>query len=332
MRFVLGFLTSALCLAILLYGLDLKRLSEALQMLEMGLIIPAMVLTVLTFGLKSQRWRRLMYPCHRYSWSEAFYAYVIGHMVNYILPLRAGDLARVLVITKSEGGGRSAMLASVVTERILDVGVLLLLAVFAMLVSPWSGWPYSVLWLMLGVIVASLTVVIVLRHRPEFVVFLAQKVDTLLPFKFKGRISQIVLAFISGFTGLGSWQQYSLLALETVVIWGMQVGVIYMVIVAFGLNLSYGLGPTAALVVLVMISLAISVPSLPGTIGTYHLGAVVALGLFGVDKNSALTYAIIQHLLGAITVYILGAWGLYKSGLGSGFLTKVKLAKYGRDS
>ena len=148
--FILGLLTSAFCLAILLYGLDLKRLCEALQMLEIGLLLPAMVLTILTFGLKSLRWRRLMSPCHRYSWCDAFNAYVIGHMGNYILPLRAGDFPRVLVITKSGGEARSAVLASVVTERILDVAALLLLGLISMLISPWSGWPPSILWFLVG--------------------------------------------------------------------------------------------------------------------------------------------------------------------------------------
>ena len=52
----------------------------------------------------------------------------------------------------------------------------------------------------------------------------------------------------------------------------------------------------------------IILPAAPGFVGNYHYACIVAMGLFGVAKDTALAYAILMHFL---TIVVLVAMGLF---------------------
>lgn len=65
-------------------------------------------------------------------------------------------------------------------------------------------------------------------------------------------------------------------------------------------------GPMVAMMVLIGINIAISVPGPPANIGTFEAGAVAALGLAGVEPVAALSFGIFYHLVHALPVALAG--------------------------
>ncbi|MBW2559802.1 MAG: flippase-like domain-containing protein, partial [Deltaproteobacteria bacterium] len=63
---------------------------------------------------------------------------------------------------------------------------------------------------------------------------------------------------------------------------------------------------SAAFVLMVVVILGIAIPTAPGFIGNWHFFCVLGLGLFGIHKTDALTYAIVLHFLSIGTIAILG--------------------------
>lgn len=325
MKLIIGLVISGLCLYLALAGVDFGRAWQAFLGINAFWLIPSALVSVWILWIKAVRWRRLMLPLWAYRRVEAFDAYCIGMMVNYLLPMRAGELVRVLVIARGEAGlSRSAALASVVTERVIDVATLLLLALLAMALFPSPPWITYSCWIMAGVVGGILIALLMLRRWQEAAVRFAGKLERLLPARLRGRLGAMIVSFIQGFARLGSAEQYGLFVAETALIWFLQGLVVYMMFLAFGLTASHGLGPLAAMITVVIVSLGAGVPSSPGMVGTFHLGVVVALGLCGVDKDTAVSYAIILHLLGIAVTFATGLWSLHSAGLGAGFLAKAK--------
>ena len=88
-------------------------------------------------------------------------------------------------------------------------------------------------------------------------------------------------------------------------------GIYYFVAVAFGIQLSL----PGLLFLLSVIFLGTMVPSSPGFIGTFHYFCIQALLLLGVkDKNLALSYAIVVHLIQYIPESLLGLVFFWKKG------------------
>ena len=68
----------------------------------------------------------------------------------------------------------------------------------------------------------------------------------------------------------------------------------------------YNLVWTNSLVLLVITSIALVIPSSPGYIGTYHYLCQLSLAMFGVPVSTALTFATVVHAIDFFPVFILG--------------------------
>lgn len=89
----------------------------------------------------------------------------------------------------------------------------------------------------------------------------------------------------------------------SVSIWGLYGAVNYVLLVAVGQRPS----ALAALFLLAVLQLGVAVPSSPGRVGVYHYLCVQALAVFGVEGSSALSYAIVLHLISVVVPMALGA-------------------------
>jgi uncharacterized membrane protein YbhN (UPF0104 family) len=76
----------------------------------------------------------------------------------------------------------------------------------------------------------------------------------------------------------------------------------YILFFAFDIDLPL----SAAFVLMAVIIIGIAIPAAPGFVGNWHFFCVLGLGLFGINKTDALTYAIVLHFLSIGIVVILG--------------------------
>jgi uncharacterized membrane protein YbhN (UPF0104 family) len=62
----------------------------------------------------------------------------------------------------------------------------------------------------------------------------------------------------------------------------------------------------AAFMVMIILIVGIAVPTAPGFIGSWHFSCILALGLFGIAKTEALSFAVVYHFLSIVIVVALG--------------------------
>jgi uncharacterized membrane protein YbhN (UPF0104 family) len=62
----------------------------------------------------------------------------------------------------------------------------------------------------------------------------------------------------------------------------------------------------ASFVLMIIIIVGIAIPTAPGFIGNWHFSCVLALGLFGLAKTDALSFAVVHHFLSMMIVLVLG--------------------------
>jgi uncharacterized membrane protein YbhN (UPF0104 family) len=72
---------------------------------------------------------------------------------------------------------------------------------------------------------------------------------------------------------------------------------------------------TAALVATTVVAIAVSVPSAPGFIGSYQLGWVLALAIFGIAESEAVALSIVLHLTQFVAVIGAGLYSLWMTGM-----------------
>ena len=128
-KIYIGVLVSTLFVWLALKGIDPQQFLRAFREADYRFLPPAVALSVCVVWIRSMRWRVLMRglkPVRTYS---LFKATTIGFTVNYMVPIRLGELVRAYLAGTMEGVNRSAAFATVVVERLLDVFSILLVFV-----------------------------------------------------------------------------------------------------------------------------------------------------------------------------------------------------------
>ncbi|OYW00242.1 MAG: hypothetical protein B7X11_04660, partial [Acidobacteria bacterium 37-65-4] len=187
---------AALTIALLgwfLHGVNFRGLGRALANAHLGLIGAAVLVTLQTYTFRAWRWQALLAPIGGASFRNSFRITVIGFTASNLLPGRLGEVLRPYLVSKVEPVSAAAALATVLIERLLDLGtVMLLFGVFLMTttldVGPdvkWAGLVASV------VAVIALAGLVFGGGRPETLRRIADVVAAWLP----ARLSEVARRF-----------------------------------------------------------------------------------------------------------------------------------------
>lgn len=274
-----------------------------------------LVLSLLTLGLalwlKVLRWQLLLSPMGRVSQPSVFYAISVGYLVNTILPGRLGEAARAYMIARLRQVSLVAVLATVAVDRVLDMVVLALLLALAL---PTADLPY---WLarsglLLGAGGLGLLVLCIILAYPAGRRLFLGVLAGLPTFPFKDRVIGAARSLCLGVEGLrGAGPLLKILAVSAAV-WMATVFIFYFGQLAFQI----GAPVWAAVMVTAVTSLGMVVPSSPGYIGVFHYLVVLALTPYGVEREVALGFAVVIHLAETIPLSLMGAFALWRCGLG----------------
>jgi uncharacterized protein (TIRG00374 family) len=287
---------------IALNGIDLKAMWQALQSCDYWWLIPALV----AFGLgnlaRALRWRSLFVPGRRPPRTATLDAMMIGYFYNNILPARAGEAARIVVLTQRSCSPPVEITGTVVLERIYDV-VAILLIFFA--AEPWLP---RVSWFGAAAVVAgALTLAIAAAafllafydDRP--LRWLLRPLGRFSRFP-EDRMERAATELAHGLSGLHNWRVALEALLWTVLAWMFSVLCAYFVMLAFHLHLPFA----AAVLVQVAIGLGMILPSPPAAVGVFEGATLIALRAFSVPPGIALPYALVLHLVNFAPFVVVG--------------------------
>jgi len=291
-------------------GVDFRSLAEALDRVRYLRLVAALAVFVLGQLARAYRWRLLFYPLEGIRLSRFFNVLNIGAMVNNVSPFRLGDVLKAYLCAELEQLSAARALSTVAVERIVDTLTIVILLV---LLIPSISLPATLVGPTLGVGVVTVSAVLVLfliaAHKERSLALL----DRLLQrYRFRGDewLRGMVNSAVDGLACLGSLRTAAGVLTLSVVIWVGAALQFHLVMWAADLSLPFA----AALTALCLTSLGMVVPSSPGYVGVFESLTIVALSLFDVGRDVALSYALVLHAFGYLALGILGVLGLWSEG------------------
>ena len=299
-----GIVLGSVALWLAFRGLDLEELWRALARVDPAWTLAAFVSNAVSLVAVTWRWQLLFYPDHRTRrfW-PLFRAVVIGQMVNIVVPLRLGEVARMYLVAEEERLSKARVLATLAVEKALDLGVFALAVVLVLALFAFPGGvgiKQGTLW---GVGVGGSLALWLLSRFSDRLTPWVHSLSRYVPGRFGGRATGIAERFLEGLSALKS-PGVSLAAVAwSVAIMGLAALTNYLMFLACGFNLSF----LVAVFLLVLIQVGSVPPSLPGKIGIFHFLVVVGLGMFGIDRGAALGYAIVLYAVALLSKVVLGA-------------------------
>ena len=275
------------------------------------LLILSAIIMFISHWFRSVRWQYLLKPIRKIPVTNLFSALLIGYMGNSLLPAHLGEFFRAYVIGHKQKIPVSSILATIVIERIIDLFTLLLIMAFALIVYPFPDWVTKSGYIIFIVTICMFLFLIFLKKYTYRTVELLNRFLKILPQIISHKIITIINAFVDGVRKLKHKKDYFIITIWSILIWFCYWFVFHLNFYTFNLIQPYQLTSTSSLVLLVITTISVVVPSSPGYIGTYHFLCLFSLGLFGVPRAAGLTYAITVHGLHFVPVTIIGlilAW------------------------
>ena len=282
--------------------------------------------TLGTLGLRAWRWLVLMRPfAPQVSTLNASLALAICYAANVAVP-RSGEVLRCVSLKWTTGASISALMATIVVERILDL--FWLIALFWLIV--YIDIARLVLWIpaadrdaigllaLAACLVALSALVLVSVYREKILAGMRPLLGR-LAWGHGERVLQILETFIGGLSALRQQPTaYLEILVSSILLNAAYVFIIYAAFIGMDLHQPYDLDAAAALAVMAISSIGVIIPT-PGAIGSYHFLFGEALHhLYAVPLPTALACATLTHALATLTYILIGAptllWQWHRAG------------------
>jgi len=321
LRFWLGIGISIICLALAVKDVRFADVLAALQGANYALLLITILLTVVGMAARAMRWQLLFYPQRGLPFPRFFTVINIGYLLINVLPARLGDVARAYLLGALIGVSKARTLSTIIVERVTDVLVILLFLATLVFIMPVPDWvAQSGTLLAAGFVSLAVLLVLLARFR-DTGLRLMHRIVRFVPWLDREALWHLVDSLIDGLVILRYWRPALALFVGSIFIWLLSVLQFYSVMEAFGLALPI----TAAVLVLCVTALGMTVPSSPGYIGVWEYIIVLVLSLFGVDKSRALSCALVLHATVYLTTTALGVLSLWRESLAMAILREEVL-------
>jgi glycosyltransferase 2 family protein len=281
-----------------------KMSSANLYWLALGVFI-----SLISHWIRAYRATLLYDAMHfKISATHSFYAVLIGYMMNYIIP-RAGEVSRCAALSKTDDLPVEKSLGSVVTERIVDMFLLILVlgGIFLIqfdLISQFLKDTFE----------NKKEIGKVDEFSWKFILLIGLITIAIPLFSFRKKLAQsplvirlfkMVQGFGDGLLSIRHVKNPAIFISLSVLIW---IGYILMMYVClFSLEATSHLNFVDCLTVFAIGTIGVVLPAPGAGAGTYHFFVMQSLLLYGVSKEDGIAYATMVHGIQMIVLLILGA-------------------------
>jgi len=307
----IGLGLSALAIVTLACAFDWRAIGAAMLQLRWWAPLASLAFFLGNLVVRGLRWRLLLSPLTRLPQAQVRDALIVGFMVNNLVPARAGELARALIVGRLGGFTGRAGLASVAVERLLDgFSLLASLVVLALLfpAPPWTLRFAATAAVVLAALAAAL-VWLALHDRSFFAAL--GRLLFFVPAAPRERAIAWLRRFVDGTRAVRSPRVLLGGALLSLVIWLLEAGSYTSMLRGLPIAAPAWAGTFA----LIVANLGIAIPSGPSNVGVFEAACAGALLALGVRGELALAYALCLHLLHFSTVILLGLPLMWRLGL-----------------
>ncbi len=323
LRTAVGLCAGAILIVTFLRLIDVGGVLQRLEHLSIGFALLCGVVFLAAYVVRALRWRCLLRPC-QVSVGHVVAIYQVATFLNWLLPIRAGEIAKSLMLRRTDDIPVSRSLATVSMDKAMDllpaIGLLALLPFVPLHLSR-ALWALLISALVVVLLSAAILALAVWRRDRAMEVL--TRLAGALPRRARERVEPFAVTFFDTLLALVR-QPRLLLAAAGYTVVAVSLDALFCLL-AFK-----AVGESVALPVVLygytFYNLAFILPTPPGQIGSNELiGLMIFSGLFSVDRSAVGAMFLFSHPWTAILLTISGLVCL--SVMGLSFRTSLRLAQ-----
>ncbi len=298
------------------------NLPVTLHVLQQNLETPAGIVLALLSGvafllawsIRGLRWKLFLNPVGKVSIFKAIGLYQVGVFLNFLLPIRGGEVVKCFMLKSSAGIPVSKSLPTVALDKALD----LLPALFIMAIVPVLGVQMDIkLWLVLlfvgGILLSLLFFVFLSAWKRDAAIRLLQKLTRLLPKSISGKVEGFATNFVDSLLMGASQPRIFLPAIALTIVAVLCDGLFAMLAFwTIGFHIPFG----TALFGYAVYNMFYILPTPPGQVGSNEaVGLLVFGGLLHISSRQVFAMFLFSHPWAAVLMCTIGLICLSALGL-----------------
>ncbi len=320
LKLIFSFLAGTLLLITMLWWIGLDRLISVISRASPFWLILTVFTIPVAYLVRAWRWKILLTPVKNpVKMSNMFWATTVGFMVNIVVPVRLGEFVRAYIVGEKENMDFASSFSSIIVERTLDlIGILTIgftvLALLPIYITTPQWFTDSFIVVSIFVVVIVVVLVLGVKKEEEIVKLVDRILDWLhFSFHWKEKIHGFVQSLINGTKSISQGPKFLTVTLTlTWILWLIQLTGVYFIFRAFNYQAHIMLIFLGA----VVMYLTHILPAVPGYVGTYEAyWMLIFLGLGLTRMDFVLTMGLVSHLLGVVTMLVMGCLGVMWLGL-----------------
>jgi len=321
---IIGIIIGIIFLGLWFLLVDVDQVWSYLSRLNIFHLILFTFFYIFAYFIRSYRWRLILKPIFKMKVLESFFYFMAGMLINYLVPIRAGEVAKSFFLKKNEGVQISKSLPSIFIDKLTDlfpiIIIIILIPILAIPVSKTLTWIIVAILLMY---VIFLFILIFSMKSPENMHKILMKFSFFFSIKFKSKLEEFYTSFIEGMGILrGRRKDTIIIYLLTIAAVFSEGFFVYMIFRSLGLQ---DVGFIKIVFGYTLMNLTYILPTPPAQIGSNEFMWIIIFS-FALGLNRNLTGAAVAtvHILTTIVIFTIGAISLSSIGIKFSEVLKLK--------
>lgn len=301
---------------------NLREVGAILGRSGLRWVLAGFLVNILALIFRTIRWRTLLEPTDPPPFYATFFANAVGYMSSIVLPIRASDLARPVLLSRRTSHRFSGALGTILCERVLDLTAILLMFVFfAALrwdefshdrtIGPWFYIVRAGAITSAVILVALWSFLVGLRFGREAIRRMHEWLGRFVPRRFRDSWMHFFDTFAETLRITKYPRAFGLVVLCTVITWTCLTAQFWFATMAVHEPLPYD----ASFFVTGVTTVGLAIPT-PGGIGGFHKACQLVLTRFyAFTVDASVAVAVLFHLIGTLPVLSIGLFLFVKEGV-----------------
>jgi uncharacterized protein (TIRG00374 family) len=269
---------------------------------------------LMAWSVRGIRWKLFLNPVGKVSTFQAIALYQVGVFLNFLLPIRGGEVAKCFMLKRNADIPVSKSLPTVAMDKALD----LMPALFIMAIVPFLGVQmdiklWLVLWFVSGILISLLVFVLLSAWKRDSALALLQRMTGLLPKSIGSKVESFATGFVDSLLAGASQPRIFIPAIMLTIVAVLFDGLFAMLAFwTIGYHIPFGM----ALFGYSVYNMFYILPTPPGQVGSNEaVGLLVFTGLLHIPATQVTAMFVFSHPWAAVLMCTTGLICLSALGL-----------------
>lgn len=309
LNWIFGIALGAIFLIAWIRIVDWQEFLSYFHEFDLKMVLFFSLFYLLAYIFRSLRWRIILKPIYKMGIIESFFIFMSGMLINYIIPVRAGEIAKSVILKTRENIKISDSLPSIFIDKLTDLFPILFIMILIPLVSvKLNSALYIIMGLLFFIFLVFLAFLFFAVNHKDKALMVLNYFLKIIPKKHRKIFEDFFINFVDGMAIMhGRFAENCLVYLLTLLAVLSEAVYIYAVFRAFGSEASY----LKILFGYTLMNLTYILPTPPAQIGSNQFMWVLIFSFaLGVNENLTSAAVTFSHLLTSIWIFLTGGLSL----------------------